>query len=252
MMDAHGRPGRVLLLGGTSEIGLAILRELPLAPGTEVILGGRDPERLAAAAADLPQPVTVVPYDATASTDHDALIAEIVAAGDLDLAICAAGILTPQDRLDAHPDEAATMVDTNLTGHIVTLLALARHLTHQGHGTLIVLSSVAAVRPRRANYVYGATTAGLDAFTRGLADSLTDTGVRVILVRPGFVIGRMTEGMTPAPLAVTAADVATAVADSYRRPASRGIDIVWVPRTLRALAVGMRLVPAPVWRRLRQ
>ena len=71
----------------------------------------------------------------------------------------------------------------------------------RGRGTIVVLSSVAAVRPRKANFVYGSAKAGLDAFARGLADSLHGTGVRVLLVRPGFVLGRMTAGMPAAPLA---------------------------------------------------
>ena len=118
----------------------------------------------------------------------------------------------------------------------------------QGPGTIVVLSSVAAIRPRKANMVYGAAKAGLDAFARGLADSLHGTGIRVLLVRPGFVTGRMTAGMDPAPLATTPAAVGAAVAGRARpRP---GRDTVWVPAALAALAGALRLVPRPLWRRL--
>jgi decaprenylphospho-beta-D-erythro-pentofuranosid-2-ulose 2-reductase len=112
----------------------------------------------------------------------------------------------------------------------------------------VVLSSVAAVRPRRANFVYGAAKAGLDAFARGLADSLHGSGVRVLLVRPGFVIGRMTQGMTPAPLSTTPAAVGRAVAAALAGRA----DVVWVPSQLGVLAFALRLVPRPIWRRLRR
>jgi decaprenylphospho-beta-D-erythro-pentofuranosid-2-ulose 2-reductase len=119
----------------------------------------------------------------------------------------------------------------------------------QGRGTIVVLSSVAAVRPRKANMVYGAAKAGLDAFARGLADSLHDSGVRVLLVRPGFVTGRMTAGMDPAPLATTPAAVGAAVAAALRadRQTRR---TVWVPRSLAGLATAMRLVPRAAWRRV--
>ena len=89
----------------------------------------------------------------------------------------------------------------------------------------MVLSSVAAVRPRKANFVYGAAKAGLDAFARGLADSLHGSGVRVVLVRPGFVTGRMTAGMPPAPLATTPAKVGAATAAALRD----GRSAVWIP-----------------------
>ena len=110
----------------------------------------------------------------------------------------------------------------------------------------MVLSSVAAVRPRKANFVYGAAKTGLDAFARGLADSLHGSGVRLLLVRPGFVIGRMTAGMPPAPLATTPAAVGAATAAALRA----GESSVRVPAPLAGLAVGLRLVPRPAWRRV--
>ena len=151
MIDAHGRPGRVLLLGGTSQLGLAILDALPLAPDAEVVLAGRDLERMREVGATLAYHVTTMAYDATAPQSHEALVASVVDGGDIDLVISAAGILTPQNRLDLHPDEAAALIDTNFTGHAVTLIAAAAALRRQGSGTLVVLSSIAAVRPRRSN-----------------------------------------------------------------------------------------------------
>jgi decaprenylphospho-beta-D-erythro-pentofuranosid-2-ulose 2-reductase len=150
--------------------------------------------------------------------------------------------------LDADPVAAGRLIETNLTGHVTTLLAAVPHLRAQRRGLIVVLSSVAAVRPRRANFVYGATKAGLDAFARGLADSLHDSGVRVLLVRPGFVIGRMTEGMPPAPAATTAPAVGAAVAAAV----ARGAGVVWVPRKLAVLSHGLRIIPRPLWRRLRR
>ena len=138
------------------------------------------------------------------------------------------------------------MIETNFTGHVSTLLAVASRMRAQGRGTIVVLSSVAAVRPRKANPVYGSAKAGLDAFARGLADLLHGTGVRVLLVRPGFVTGRMTAGMPPAPLATTPEAVGKATAAALRR----GQATVWVPPSLAGLALALRLVPRPLWRRI--
>jgi short-subunit dehydrogenase len=115
-----------------------------------------------------------------------------------------------------------------------------------GRGEIVVFSSVAGARPRRANYVYGSAKSGLDAFARGLADALHRSGVRLLLVRPGFVIGRMTEGMSPAPLSSTAPQVADAVAGAL----AKGRSEIWVPRSLGALVFVLRLLPRSVWRRL--
>jgi short-subunit dehydrogenase len=111
---------------------------------------------------------------------------------------------------------------------------------------LVVFSSVAGVRVRRANYVYGSAKAGLDGFANGLSDALHGTGVRLLIVRPGFVIGRMTEGMDPAPLSSTPAQVAAATA----RALSTGRRTVWVPWALRPLFFGLRLLPQGLWRRM--
>jgi decaprenylphospho-beta-D-erythro-pentofuranosid-2-ulose 2-reductase len=133
---------------------------------------------------------------------------------------------------------------------VSTLLAFGSRMKARGSGTIVVLSSVAAVRPRKFNSVYGAAKAGLDAFARGYADSLHGSGVRLVLVRPGFVTGRMTAGMTPAPLATTPERVGVAVASALRGSASGRDGAVWVPASLAALAAVMRVVPRQVWRKL--
>ncbi len=247
-MGTRKAPSRILLLGGTSEIGLAILAALGLGPDTQVLLAGRDTDRLAAAGAELPGKVSTIRYDAADLASHDELIADVFADGPLDLVISAAGLLVGQQQLDAAPASAGDLVQANFTGHVTSLLAVAGRMRAQASGTIVVLSSIAAVRPRKANFVYGAAKAGLDAFARGLADSLHGTGVRVLLVRPGFVIGRMTEGMPPAPLSTTPAKVGQAVAAGLA--GRRGV--VWVPAALGVLAAGMRLIPRPLWRQLRR
>jgi decaprenylphospho-beta-D-erythro-pentofuranosid-2-ulose 2-reductase len=237
---------RVLLLGGTSEIGLAIVAALDLPANAEVILAGRDEQRLAAAGKELPAQARTVPYDALDTGSHQAFVDRVFSEGHLDLVISAAGVLVPQADLERDVRRAAALIDTNFTGHVSTLLAVATRMRAQGRGTIVVLSSVAAVRPRKANPVYGSAKAGLDAFARGLADLLHGTGVRVLLVRPGFVTGRMTAGMPPAPLATTPEAVGKATAAALRR----GQPTVWVPPSLAGLALALKLVPRPLWRRI--
>lgn len=239
----------MLLLGGTSEIGLAIMAALAAPPETEVLLAGRDPAALAAAGAALPYQCQAFQYDALEYSAHEAFVAKLFGGGPVDLVISAAGVLIPQPELDRDPVRAATLIGTNFTGHVTTLLACADRMRDQSHGTIVVLSSIAAIRPRKANLVYGASKAALDAFGRGLADATDGSGVQVLLVRPGFVTGRMTAGLRPAPLATTPAAVGLAVAAALRRDDHR---TVWVPRSLVVLAAAMRLVPRPLWRRLRR
>jgi len=248
MFENLGRPARILLLGGTSEIGLAILAALRAPQNSRVLLAGRDEARLTAAGKELQFQVTPLVFDALALEEHQALIDSVFADGPVDLVIAATGILTPQADVDSDPILSAHMIDTNFTSHVTTLLAAVARMRTQGHGTIVVLSSIAAIRPRKANYVYGSAKAGLDAFARGLADALHGTGIRLLLVRPGFVIGRMTAGMSAAPMSSTPAQVGQAVAKALEGKATE----IWVPSSLSVLATVLRLVPRPLWRQMRR
>jgi short-subunit dehydrogenase len=116
----------------------------------------------------------------------------------------------------------------------------------QGHGRIVVISSVAGERARKANFIYGSTKSGLDAFAQGLGDSLVGSGVAVTIVRPGFVVGRMTEGMDPAPFSTTPEAVAEAVVKGIES----GADVVYAPPVLRWVFAVMRQLPRAVWRRM--
>lgn len=242
------RARAVLVLGGTSEIGLATVRALDLAPGSTLFLSGRDQQALTAAAKAFPDSISVV-IDQFDATDPDSVAAVIQRAFDttvIDVVVPAFGLLGDQARFEAEPASTAELLTVNVVSQTRALLEAAIRLRGQSHGTLVVLSSIAGVRARRANFVYGAAKAALDALAQGLSDALHGSGARVLLVRPGFVIGRMTAGMTPAPMATSPEAVGQAIADAIEAHKP----VVWVPRTLRALGCAMPLVPRPVWRRL--
>ncbi len=236
-MSAAAR--RAVLLGGTSEIGLAIVRSLG---AKSVALVGRDGESLAAAVATLPGAHAVVLGDDAAAAVDEAFAHTAGA----DVVVLAVGRLGERGGLPEQLGDAVEVLRVNVVVAGELALAAARRLRDQGSGTLVVLSSVAGERVRPANLVYGASKAGLDALARGLADALHGSGARVLIVRPGFVRTRMTAGLRAAPLATTAA----AVADAVRRGLDRGADVVWVPAAMRWVMLAVRLMPRPVLRRL--
>ncbi|MEY2959917.1 MAG: hypothetical protein RLZZ01_2485 [Actinomycetota bacterium] len=248
MHNGHREPQTILLLGGTSEIGRAIVERFA-APGTRtVVLGCRDVE--AAAPDELSVgTATVVTrrFDAADTSSHESFVAEVIDDfGDIDVAIVAFGRLGDQDELVERPDLAADLVHVNFTGTVSTGLALAAAMRRQGHGRLVLLSSVAGERARASNFVYGASKAGLDAFGQGLADLLSGTGVGVTVVRPGFVRTRMTAHLPAAPFATTPG----AVADRAVAGALAGRHTVWAPGILRVIFSLLRHLPRPVFRRL--
>jgi short-subunit dehydrogenase len=242
-------PGALVVLGGRSEIGLAVARRL--CAGRRVVLAGRRSDDLDAEAAGLERAgarqVSRIEFDADDLGGHARLVAELTARhAPLDVVVVAFGILGDQAEAERDPAHAVAVVHTDYVAHVSLLTSLANALREQGSGRLVVFSSVAGIRVRRANYVYGSAKAGLDGFASGLTDALHGSGVRLLLVRPGFVIGRMTEGMEPAPLSSTPDQVADAVVHGLRS----GRRDVWVPWALRPLFFGMRLLPRALWRRL--
>jgi decaprenylphospho-beta-D-erythro-pentofuranosid-2-ulose 2-reductase len=268
--NALGTMQSLLVFGGASDIGAAIAERLVRDGCGAVVLAGRDPETMAPVAGRVRNAgaqVTMTAWDALDPGSHadavkaawsaipdaggDAATSESGAApsgthADVDCVLLAAGVLGDQDQFEAHPETAAEVLTANYTGGVTTLLHVARRMTEQGHGTIVVLSSVAGERARRSNYVYGSSKAGLDAFAQGLGDALVGSAVRVVVVRPGFVHTSMTEGLTPPPLATTPEKVADAVAAAL----ASGKEILWVPPALRHVMAIFRHLPRPLWRRV--
>ncbi len=239
------------MLGGSSEIAQAIVARLVPGRCRTVLLAGRESDRLdqavtraKAAGADTAE---ALPFDVTAVDTHAAFADRVFEqCGDIDLVLVAAGVLGDQGVDETDPVAAASVLTTNFTGVASAMLAVTARLRHQGYGRLVVLSSVAGERARKANFIYGSSKSGLDAFSQGLADSLVGSGVGVTIVRPGFVKGRMTEGMDPAPFATTPDEVADAVVSGIES----GAAVVYAPPVLRWVFTVMRHLPRAVWRRM--
>jgi decaprenylphospho-beta-D-erythro-pentofuranosid-2-ulose 2-reductase len=248
MQNGLQQPQTIVLLGGTSEIGRAIVDEL-LSPVTRtLVLACRHPDEA--------QPerfvgdnlqVVVEQFDAADTQSHAGFITRLAQQyGDLDVVIMAFGVLGTPDEFNADPHTAAVAVTINYTGAVTVTLATAEQMKRQGHGQIVVMSSVAGERGRQSNYVYGSTKAGLDTFAQGLNDSLAGTGVKVTVVRPGFVHSKMTRGHKSPPFATTPRKVAEVAVAGMRA----GKHTVWAPPILRYIFIILRHVPRPIFRRL--
>ncbi|GAA3250496.1 decaprenylphospho-beta-D-erythro-pentofuranosid-2 -ulose 2-reductase [Pseudonocardia petroleophila] len=249
MIDAVGNPQSVLVMGGTSEIGLAVVEAFASDRPLRVVLAARKSDRLDAARARLEAlgcAVETVEFDATAPETHTEVVRTAFAGGDIDVALVAFGLLGDNEVAWTDVDAAVELAQVNYTAAVSVGVALGKRMTEQGHGAIVALSSVAGERARRSNFVYGSTKAGMDAFYSGLTEALRPAGVHVTVVRPGFVHTRMTEGMSPAPLSTTPEAVAAIVVDAVRNRR----ELVWAPGPLRFVMSALRHVPRPLFRRL--
>lgn len=252
MIDATGNPQRVLLLGGTSELGLAVVRRLlPADRSVEVILAGRDPESLSRSAAALSSAgkgrceVRIVPFEAEDLASHGETVTSAWSLGDVDIVVVAFGQLGSQDMLIGDPEAAARLTTVNYTAAVSIGLHVAVRMRDQGHGHIIALSSIAAERARPSNFIYGASKAGFDAFFDGLAYELSPQGVSVSILRPGFVRTRMTVGLDVPPLASRPSEVSEAAAANVGRSGAHYVSVAH-----RILGFGLRVMPRAIVRRL--
>jgi len=250
MKDSLGAAQSLLILGGTSDIALATARKMVVGGKTRrVVLAARPSDRLDAAAENLRglgAQVETVAFDAGDVDAHEKTLGAVFDAGDVDVVLLAFGVLGNQASDELDPVAAARVAQTNYVGAVSSGLVSANALRKQGHGSLVVLSSVAGERARKANFIYGSTKAGLDAFTQGLGDSLHGSGVHVMVVRPGFVESKMTVGLDKAPMSTTPEAVADAIVVGLRK----GSEMIWVPAQLRYVMAGLRHLPRPVFRKV--
>ena len=249
MNDVTGMPQTAVVVGGSSDIAVATLRALAKHRLRRVVLLGRGEVGLGEAAATLKgagiEQVSVLPFDVTDVASAERVAEESFALlGEIDLVLVAAGLLGDADLSVVDPALVGQLVGTNFTGPAAAMTAFARRLSRQGFGRIVVLSSVAGVRVRKSNFVYGSAKAGLDGFSQGLDDALAGTGVSVMVVRPGFVHSKMTLGLKAAPMATTP----EAVADEIVRGLESGASIVWAPGALRWIFGVLVHLPRRLWR----
>jgi decaprenylphospho-beta-D-erythro-pentofuranosid-2-ulose 2-reductase len=255
VLDAVGNPQTILLLGGTSEIGLAICERYLQNAHARIVLAAmpNDPARDAAVAqmkAAGARSVELIDFEATDPDTHPKTIEAAFnaggAGGDIDVAIVAFGILGDAEELWQNQQKAVLAAEINYTAAVSVGVLLGEKMRAQGFGQIIAMSSAAGERVRRSNFVYGSTKAGLDGFYLGLGEALREYGVRVLVIRPGQVRTRMSAHVKEAPLTVDKEYVANLAVTA----AAKGKELVWAPAAFRYVMMVLRHVPRPIFRKL--
>jgi decaprenylphospho-beta-D-erythro-pentofuranosid-2-ulose 2-reductase len=241
-------PEPVLIVGGRSDIGLALAHRFAAA-GHPVQLAGRNAAAMAPAKADIEirhrVPVTLHELDILATASFETFLDGLpVLPG---VAICVVGLLGEQPRSESDPQAAALTMRSNYEGPALLTGSLASRFERRGSGTIVGVSSVAGERGRKSNYVYGSAKAAYTAYLSGLRNRLARKGVHVMTVLPGFVATRMTEGMDlPKRLTATPQEVADAI---FRAVAKRR-DVLYVKPVWRLVMTIVRAIPERIFKGL--
>ena len=251
VLDAVGNPQAILLLGGTSEIGLAICERYLQNAHARIVLAAMpdDPGREDAVAqlkTAGARSVELIDFEATDTDNHPKMIDQAFAGGDVDVAIVAFGLLGDAEELWQNQRKAVRIAEINYTAAVSVGVLLGEKMRAQGFGQIIAISTVAGERVRRSNFVYGSTKAGLDGFYLGMSEALREYGVRVLVIRPGQVRTRMSAHIKEAPLTVDKEYVANLAVTA----SAKGKELVWAPAAFRYVMMVLRHIPRSIFRKL--
>ena len=238
----------VLVVGATSAIAEAVAR-LWAARGDALYLAARRESLLAAGADDLrvrgARAVAFERFDILEAETHAALLERAQAAlGSIDCVFIAHGTLPDQEASVADPEAAVREIDLNGVSTVALVLRAAAIFEARGSGTIAVVSSVAGVRGRASNFVYGSAKALVSTLLEGLRHRLHGKGVAVVDIRPGFVDTPMTAAIPKGgPLWATPARVAADIVAAIDRRAG----IVYTPWFWRWIMLVIRHIPEPLF-----
>jgi decaprenylphospho-beta-D-erythro-pentofuranosid-2-ulose 2-reductase len=254
VFDAVGNPQTILLLGGTSEIGLAICERYLQNAQARIVLAalpddpGRD-DAVAQMKNAGAKSVELVDFDAVDTDRHPEVIDAAFGGDDprdIDVAIVAFGLLGDAEELWQNQRKAVQIAEINYTAAVSVGVLLGEKMRAQGSGQIVAMSSAAGERVRRSNFVYGSTKAGLDGFYLGLGEALREFGVHVLVIRPGQVRTRMSAHIKEAPLTVDKEYVANLAVTA----SAKGKELVWAPGAFRYVMMLLRHIPRPLFRKL--
>lgn len=242
---------QAIVVGASSGIGESIARQLAT-QGTQVVLVARrevELKRVAAEIAAAGGKATTIAHDVQDLGGVSAAFEKALGAlGGLDLFVYAAGILEPVEENELDPGKDTRMLAVNLVGAVAWTDLAAAHFMAQRKGTLLGISSIAGVRGRRGNPVYGASKAGMTAYYEGLRNRLTRYGVDVVTIKPGFVDTDMLKQSNGKKFWVVSAD--EAARQSLRVAEEGGSREVFVPARWGLVAAVIRMIPSTVFRRM--
>lgn len=237
MLRGHRRFKDIVLIGSTSNIGIALINQIVDGNFATIHLVGRqnpDPGILFGKNLD----IKFHYLDFSQSLDVARFVNDLSDFKDAELVVVALGYL-PEELSEFDLNSISNALQINTLTSILVLSSFANLLHIRGGGSILVCSSVASMRPRLRNFSYGASKSALDFYARGLQNRLRDSQVRVTVLRPGFVFTKMTDNFSPAPFAIKLPTLAKIAAKGIRR----GRKIVYAPQILKYVMLAVRILP---------
>lgn len=230
------------IVGASEGLGRALAVALD-AEGASLVLSARSADRLADLASTLRQ-AQVLPCDVMDSASVDAAAAKLP---PLDGIIYAVGLYEPMAAQNWNATAAVAMAEANFVGALRVLAHVVPKFANRGAGHIVLIGSLAGFSGLPGAIGYGASKAGLMHLAQNLQADLSQSGVRVQLINPGYIQTRLTAKNDFAmPFIVTAPQAAAHVLRAMR---SRRFQTSF-PRPFSWLFLTARFLPEWIYFRL--
>ena len=236
----------ILILGGASDIGLAIARYFAF-NGYDIKLAARQSEKLRSNISDFRirynSKVTIYEFDVLKTSTHKNFVDNLLEFPDI--VLCCVGYMGNQVINETDCKERALVIRSNYEGPVNILSEFANIYEKKSFGTIVGISSVAGERGRSINYIYGSSKSGFTTFLSGLRNRLAKKKVHVVTVLPGPIKTKMTEGMKlPKLLTSTPKTLAKAVYSAVNKRK----DIIYVGKIWSVIMFVIKIIPEKLFK----
>jgi decaprenylphospho-beta-D-erythro-pentofuranosid-2-ulose 2-reductase len=251
MMDSFRNPQVVLLIGGTSDIGISTIEEIFKNNRLiKVIVTSQNEENLELSKRRLSKlGIEIEGRILNLEQTHKCkpVLEEIFQNNNIDLCIVASGFLPNNEVASTNTDLAIRTALINYVGPLEVSTTVLNAFRNQGGGILVLFSSAATFRARKDIFNYGAAKSALDHWAIGFASTLTSPAIKILIVRSGMVRTKMSKGLNEAPFTLNPEDVAKLIAKSF----ARNKTIIWAPNKLKIVKFILVNLPNFIFKRIK-
>lgn len=240
---------KIVIIGATSAIAKEVARRY-CEKRPSFVLAGRSLEKLEPLKADLEtrgaRDVNLEALDFSDYASHAAFARECARTSEIDILLIAHGSLPDQETVQDDFSKLVPHLNVNFASHLSFLSVFAQIFAKQGRGCIAVFTSVAGDRGRKSNYVYGSFKAGMQAYLEGLRARMSEVGVGVLDIRPGFVDTPMTADVPKNFLFVSPAKVAGDIEKAIEKRKA----VLYTPFFWHFIMLVIKAIPRPIFNRM--
>jgi decaprenylphospho-beta-D-erythro-pentofuranosid-2-ulose 2-reductase len=243
---------RIVIVGATSSIAEHCARIWIKQNPAILTLVARDQGKAETIAADLKvrspeSEIQILTTDFLDPLSIAALVKDAADGASIDLALIAHGSLPDQQTGQENGAYCKEALLVNGLSPALFAEAFATHMSASGKGTIAIIGSVAGDRGRKSNYIYGAAKGLVTRYAQGLQHRFANSGVRIVLIKPGPTDTPMTAHLKQAGARLAPVDE---VAEAIVAAIDKGKNVAYVPGKWQLIMLVIRHLPSFIFNKM--